>query len=169
MFGDVDKRFKVISTYNIEKRIFETDSDKIDFIKYHTFVNLNNNLIKRDLLMKFKYSERIMQHDMLPYYIITHLSNKIIALEDDGETYYMYRKHSASLGKRSDNFLFFVLFLKDLYYYFKNKEYNLMKCKYNKKVFKFFIEKLFNSDNSFELKKYEKEFNEINLFYNDII
>jgi hypothetical protein len=157
-------------TYNFNKEItiFNTFEEKLSAIMTNATCYLNNKLFKRKLFNNVEYCKRIYFEDIQTYVKLLHFANKMVSMEDDGETYYMYRKHDKSLTNNTTydkNALFYALCSLDIYE-FVNYEHpnNVFKKHYNKfyirnNVNKFLKKSSVNRDKMKEL--YPNEYAEL--------
>lgn len=157
-------------TYNFSKSliIFNTFKEKLSAIFSNKLCFLNNKLIKKTLFNNVEYCKRIYIEDIQTYVKLLHFANKMVSMEDDGETYYMYRKHDKSLTNNATydkNALFYALCCLDIYEFVNYEQPNdvFKKC-YNKffirnKVNNFLKKSIINKDKMKEL--YPNEYAEL--------
>lgn len=73
-----------------DKWIFETEDEKLYYLRHESLNFINNKLIKKSLWDKVSYCERRYLEDHVPYIKLVYYANKIISLENFKNEYYFY-------------------------------------------------------------------------------
>lgn len=114
--------------------IFNTEEEKIKFLKTEAIDFINNKLIRKELWNKVTYCERRFIEDALPLRQLFYYANKIVSNEHDESEYYYYTVRDSSLihSSSKEKFNLFVnLFWLDFYDFLEGKE-TAFKTLYNK-------------------------------------
>lgn len=156
-----------------DKWIFESENEKLHYLRRESLNFINNKLIKKSLWDKVSYCERRYLEDNVPYIKLIYYANKIISLENFKDEYYFYTIRQDSLvnsASNDKNKLFFGLCWIELYDFFNEKD-TAFKSIYNIYRVRNVVGDFFypgNVDIEKIKKEYIEEFNELFLNWNKI-
>lgn len=156
-----------------DKWIFESEDEKLYYLRHESLNFINNKLIKKSLWDKVSYCERRYLEDHVPYMKLIYYANKIISLENFKDEYYFYTIRQNSLinsASNDKNKLFFGLCWIELYEFFNEKD-TKFKSRYNIYRVRNVVGDLFypgNADIEKIKKEYIEEYNELFLNWNKL-
>lgn len=132
--------------FNLPSKEYITDFEKRHMMIIAVMPFLNNNLINKKLWDKVVYCDKNFCEDTQIFYKLNYFSCKTVYLEDDSETYYMYRKHEKAITVSGEQYkvrLFQALYSLDIFEFFN---YEIMNDNIYKKYFNnFYIKNYVNS------------------------
>lgn len=142
-----------------DKWIFESENEKLYYLRHESLNFINNKLIKKSLWDKVSYCERRYLEDQAPYIKLIYYANKIISLENFKDEYYFYTIRQDSLinsANNDKNKLFSGLYWIELYEFFNEKD-TAFKSVYNIYMIKNVVGEFFYPGNV-DLEKIKKEY-----------